>query len=87
MLLSVYGNIDTILKLPYEDAVELVVKARERQRDERLWQMWLTLYPNMNKETWQSFSEFKERSLITVSKKPTKDILKESEEIMKSIGR
>jgi hypothetical protein len=43
--------------------VDYVNYAIEQERDNRLWQMWLTLYPNMNDDDFMSFEEFKSKSL------------------------
>jgi hypothetical protein len=50
--------------------------------------MWLTKYPYMTDQvSFVSFPEFKERSLIRISKRPTAEILEEVEQIRKELGR
>lgn len=76
------------MKLPYQTGVDLILKAKEKERDQKLWEMWLTKYPYMtDKDSFISFPEFKERSLIQISRRPTDEILEEVEKIRKELGR
>jgi hypothetical protein len=78
---------DYILTLEFEDFISLIVRAyRERER-EKAWQMWLSLYPNMDKKTFIPFSEFYKEQTEPVSRRPKEEILSEAEAIRKKLGR
>ena len=40
------------------DAIET---AYERERDDLIWQMWLSCFPNMTKENYVPFDEYKNK--------------------------
>ena len=47
------------MALPYQIGVKQINKAIEEEKDSRLWEVWLTLYPNMTEDNFISFEEFK----------------------------
>lgn len=47
MLLHRYHNIDYVLQLPTEDGLALIVKAMEKDQEERLFQQWVAQLPLM----------------------------------------
>ena len=68
------------------DGIELINKAREKEQEQKVWDMWISLYPNMDKKSFMPFSEFykKQITLIVPDKKiPKSDILEKAEEIRK----
>lgn len=47
------------MALPFRAGIKQINKAAEEEKDARLWEAWLTLYPNMTEENFISFEEFK----------------------------
>jgi hypothetical protein len=50
-----------------------IYKAMEKERDKTIWEMWLMLYPHMEKPIW--FGEFKAKML-----EPPKKIEKQTDD-------
>lgn len=73
------------MSLDVVEFVGLINKALEKKEENRYWEMWLTLYPNMNKENFMPFSEFFIKQTKPISKRPKEDILEEVERIRASI--
>jgi hypothetical protein len=60
----------------------LLKKAAEKQDEKRIWQMWLSQYPYMTKDTFVPYSEFlDEIKRPVMSIRPAAEILKEVQEI------
>ena len=85
MLLTRYGNIEYVNNMFWVDGIELIHKAREKEQEEKVWDMWISLYPNMDKKSFMPFSEFHKKQvtpIITDNKKLTKEeITEKAEEI------
>ena len=56
----------------------LLIKSVRREQEDWAWDMWLTLYPKMTKDTFTSFEDYK-KELFKPSVKHTE---KTAEEIM-----
>lgn len=76
LLLSRYANIDYVMNLEIDDFVGIIKCAMEKESDERLYQMWLAIYPNMDKDTFISFNEFKDKALGKKTKEEQMDELR-----------
>lgn len=66
--------------------VDLINKARSEKDDDRLFSMWVSLYPNMDKKTFVSFQDFKKKSTEPATKKQVKtkeELLAEAEKIIR----
>lgn len=88
MLLSRYGNIDYVNKLSWEDGIGLINKAFEKQDEQRDWEMWVSIYPQMDKKSFVPFGKFRSKKHfapnIVKNKAMTKDeILEKAEEVRK----
>ncbi len=59
LLLRRYNNIEYIMRKEFEEGYDFIKVAHEADREEKAWQLWTNLYPNMSKETYISFEEFK----------------------------
>lgn len=82
LLLFRYSNMEYILNLDIIEGILLINKAFEKREERKAWDMWLTLYPNMNEEKFMPFSEF--HDLLTgknLSTKSKEEIIAECEEI------
>lgn len=75
LLLFRYSNMEYILNLSFIDGLVFIRKAYEKQCEEKLYKQWLVDYRNMTKETFISFSDYKERAIKknTVPEKLTKE--------------
>jgi hypothetical protein len=71
--------------MDFEQGFKLIKKAFDKREEEKAWQMWLTLYPNMNKDNFVPFSDFYKEMKKPISKRPTEDILNEVYEIRKKL--
>lgn len=66
----------------------MLLHLKEKETEQKAWEMWLTKYPNMDKTNFVPFSEFKSKlTTPQISTKSTEDILKEVEEIRKKIAK
>lgn len=85
LLLRKY-NIDYILRLDFEEGFDFIKKAFEKDRDERLWEIWLINYKSMNKDTFINFEDFKKKVIgvnviqDTTSKEELLEMAKEIED-------
>lgn len=61
------------MALPYQMGVKQINKAIEEEKDAHLWEVWLTLYPNMTEDNFISFEEFKGKQ--TRKKQTDQDML------------
>ena len=43
----------------WEDGITLINKAIEKRNEEKDWEMWIAIYPNMDKKTFISFDKFR----------------------------
>lgn len=75
--------------MDYKSAIKLINKAYEKDLEDKVYQMWLTLYPNMDKNNFISFEDFKAKVMIKniQSLSSAEDVLKEVSEIRKKLER
>jgi hypothetical protein len=75
------------MQMDFQQGCELILKAYEKREEEKAWQMWLTLYPNMKtRESFIPFKEFYKKQTQQISKRPAEEILAEAEEITERIN-
>lgn len=74
-----------ILSLEVDDFVGLIIKAFEKQEENRARNMWLMKYQHMDEKNFMPFSKFFRLQKEPVNKRSKEDILKEVEEIRASI--
>lgn len=75
-----YSNIDFILAMPYEDALEYISFVMDKHLDELLFQRWIPLQTSM------SFDEFKAQ-MIKPEPKSEKEVLDQTEIILAMFAR
>ncbi|MBC2721840.1 hypothetical protein [Desulfosporosinus sp.] len=76
---SHYG-IDRSSKVRLKDLVKLLNAAQKKESEDSLWEMWLTLYPKMNKDNFESFEDYKNRaikSVVRATEKTSEEIISE----------
>ena len=84
LLLKRYSNFDYILNLYYKDGFEFIVKAFEKENEDKLFKQWLVDYSRMNEDNFMSFEDYKKRP--TKTKPPEEKLSKEQiEEKVKEI--
>lgn len=62
ILLKRYGSIEYLMEMDFMFGHEVVVKALQKEQDERAWEMYLSIYPNMSEKSYMSFEQFKEKA-------------------------
>jgi len=55
--------------LSFSFGYELILKCYEQSAENSLWQMWLTIYPNMTEENFISFAEYKDMAVKNAKQK------------------
>lgn len=60
LLLRRYANIAYIFDMPPRYGLDFLKKAREKEAEERIWSAWVACYPDMTKDSFVSFEDFKD---------------------------
>lgn len=72
--------------LNWIDGIELINKALEKRNEQRDWDMWISIYPNMDKNTFIPFEKFRATKQIQQNKNITltnDEIIAKAEELRK----
>ncbi|MEY2669790.1 MAG: hypothetical protein RLZZ577_106 [Bacteroidota bacterium] len=69
--------------LDWQDGINQINKAVEKITEQKEWEMWLTLYPDMDKNNFMSFEKFRQKGKRQSVENNTsdEDILKKVAEI------
>ena len=90
LLLRKY-DINYVLNLDFEEGNELIIKAYEKEIEDRLWDRWLVDYRGMTKDTFISFDDYKSKIIGVVTQDITteskEDLLKMADEIERKISQ
>lgn len=81
-----YSSFDFVVNLDWRDGLNLINKAIEKRKEEREWDMWISLYPKMDKKSFIPFEKFcgKKKHIKIHKKELTKqEIIEQAEEIRK----
>ena len=62
-----------MLELDFEIGMELLGEAYRTYRDERFWQLYVSVFPTMTEETFQTFEEFKKYQTAPPAERHTKE--------------
>lgn len=86
-MLHRYHNIDYVLQLPPEDGLALIVKAMEKDREERIFQQWVAQLPLMAVSgEVESFATYKDRVTgANIDRRSTAEILAELDEVERQL--
>lgn len=77
-----YNNMEFILTFDFDEVIEMYLKARKENTEEKLWQQWLVDYSRMNSEHFTSWDDYKKESIKPLLKKVNvEEVLKDAEEI------
>ena len=74
------------MKLPIKNITRLILKANDKQIENSAWELYLTVYPYMNKETFIPFEDFYNPGQIKTEDKTEEEILSEVKEILDSFS-
>lgn len=85
-MLTRYGNIDFVLNMSWRDGFNLYLKAIEKEQEEKVWEMWLSIYPKMDKNTFVSFKDFYNNCRSNNNSDSSKRKSKKSNEEIKKEG-
>lgn len=84
LLLHRYGNLEYIMQLDIEEAMPLIEKAREKEKENRYFLQWVVQLPNMTKENYISFENYVDRVTgRNIDNRPVYECMAELEEIKK----
>lgn len=64
LLLSRYSKIDYILKLHFLEGYEIILKAYDKEIEDRIWDRWLIDYKNMTEDNFINFEDYKSKLII-----------------------
>ena len=94
-MLHRYAN--NLQDMPVDDFIDTVRAGREKEQEERAWQLWVSLYPLMHMPEkgiipgikFLPFSEFLKKQInpAKVSQRSAEEILKDAADIRKRLGR
>lgn len=84
-----YHNIDYVLDLELNDGLQLIAKAQEEERNQRIWLQWAIQLPMMALgETAIPFEEYRDRVTgANIDFRPTADIMAELDEVEKQFEK
>lgn len=88
-MLHRYHNIEFILQLDPETFLSLVKKAREQDREERIFQQWVAQLPMMSfAGVSVSFADYKDRVTgANIDRRPTAEILADLDEVERELQK
>ena len=75
------------MELPVEEGTELILALLTKERDRRLWDLYASLYPWMDKEHFQTFEQFSDKMTGgNISTTPAHEILERARKIREGVG-
>jgi len=85
LLLNRYNNIEYVLNINWVDGINLINKAIEKTVEQKDWDLYKAIYPNMDKKTFITFKDFvKKKEVVTPKQEKSDDeILQKAEELRK----
>lgn len=84
LLLHRYGNIEYIMRLDIGSALRMIDKAREKEKENRIFLQWAVQLPHMTKETFISFENYLDKVTgRNIDRRPVAECMQEIEEIKK----
>lgn len=65
----------------------LVMKAHEKEIEKAAWEQYLTVYPNMDEQSFVSFADYKKKIMVKPEKKTQKTNAEIMDELMPLVRR
>lgn len=85
-LLFHYPNLEHILNFEINEGILFINKALEKRVENRHFQMWVAIFPYMDKDSYISFDDYTNKLTgKNIVKKSKEEILKEAEEIERKL--
>lgn len=83
LLLHRYHDIDYVMSLDLETALRLIIKAKEEERDERIFRQWVAQLPLMAMSGEPiSFEDYRDRVTgANIDLRPTAEIMAELDDV------
>ena len=85
-MLANYSDIDYIMNLDCLTGARLIVKAREREEEQKQWKLYCSIYPHFTEESFIPFDEFYNKKKIVRSGKAKEEIFDEVDKMRKKHG-
>ena len=73
--MSRYSDVTYVLNCPFALGISIIKKANDQALDSKVWEMWLSLYPNMTKDNFISFTDYKNKLLHTKKEQSTDEMI------------
>lgn len=87
LLLHRYGNLEYIMQSDIQTAMRIIEKAREKERENRLFLQWVVQLPYMQKESFVSFDSYADKVTgRNIDTRPVYECMAELEEIKKKFS-
>lgn len=68
--------------------MDLILKAMEKSKEERLFQQWVVQLPMMDKETFVSFADYKDRVTgANIDRRSVAEIMAELDEVERELQK
>lgn len=81
-----YNNIEFILTFDFDEVIEMYVKAKKENAEDRLWQLWLVDYgTHMDKDNYMSFENYKKELMKPPAPKVDAETVLKDAEIIKAL--
>ena len=75
-----------ILEMDYADGWQLLIKAKERQNEERAYQFYCSIFPHLEADKRMTFEEYYKKRETQICTLPTEQIVKESQALKEKYG-
>ena len=76
------------MKLDVDAGLALILKAMEKSRDERIFQQWVSLLPNMDHDNYISFADYRDRVTgANIDRRSVAEIMKDLDEVERELQR
>lgn len=73
-----------MMDMDADDGAELIIKAIEKQAEEKAWQLYLTKYGDMTEESYVPFDKFYNPKRVEEEAKSAEDILADVKQLLDS---
>lgn len=87
LLLHRYGNLEYIMQSDINTAMRIIDKAKEKDKEKRLFLQWVVQLPYMQKESFVSFESYVDKATgRNIDTRPVYECMAELEEIKKKFS-
>ena len=86
LLLYNYHDMAYVMEMDYADGWRMIVKAKQRQNEEREWMLYCNIYPHFNKDNFIPFDKFIQKKTKKISIKSRDEIFDEVAAMRKKHG-